>query len=900
MLLKAYRRLRGKGIDARLIAASGLFDPSYYRLVYGDIPPGTDPLRHYVEHGAAEGRDPSALFVTDYYLGQYPALDPKRINPLTHYIVVGEGEGARPNPYLDPLHVRRALRLAPQHSPLRAYMKLPHELLCDPSPEFDLAHYRRTLTDDAGNAHPLAFFLRGPIVAGAGFGGLQEAEDLTLEPVSDLEALGGGSYRALGHDPHFVLRRPAGKALPAGRYRLSFSFGNEAWRLATAAMFVDDGKGFRQETAFKPVFTKGEDGRLETLFELNETALALRLDPWEAPDDDGAEFHLDRVRIEPLRRGAYYLSMLRVTAQREGRVAVKKQLTAAAKEGGREAVRAELERIYRRGVSSYRADYQAYIDRFEAITDDDLQAMRRMLESFEFTPLISVVMPTYNTPADLLRRCLDSVLAQVYPHWELCIADDASPSPHVAEILEEYAQRDPRIRYMVRERNGHISNASNSAIELAQGEYMALLDHDDELPPHALFCVAHAINENPSAALLFSDEDKIDPQGDRLDPYFKTDYNERLTFAQNMVSHLGVYRLKEVREIGGFREGLEGSQDWDLMLRFVERIDPTQIVHLPFVLYHWRMLEGSTSVTVDNKNYAVTAGKRAVEEALKRRGIDAKVGRYEHLPHYKIEFALPDPLPKVAIIIPTRDGLEVLQPCLEGVLHQTSYGDFEVVIVDNGSEKEETLAYLRSVAQDPRVTVRRDEGAFNFARINNDAANGLDADFFCFLNNDTTIIHPDWLTELVREGVQPDVGVVGTKLLYPDETNQHAGVILGIGGEEVAGHAFTGLPGHEAGYFGRAELPHQCSAVTAACMLTKRSLFEELGGFDEQSFAVAFNDVDYCLRAGRAGQKVIFTPNARLIHHESKTRGVDAHGANQERYLKEAAAMKARWGDLLS
>jgi GT2 family glycosyltransferase len=335
------------------------------------------------------------------------------------------------------------------------------------------------------------------------------------------------------------------------------------------------------------------------------------------------------------------------------------------------------------------------------------------------------------------------------------------------------------------------------------------------------------------------------------------------------------------------------------MLRFVERIEPSQIVHLPFVLYHWRMLEGSTSVTVDNKHYAVQAGLRAVSEALSRRGIDAEVTRLEHVPHYYVRYALPNPIPRVAIIIPTRDGLDVLRPCIQSVLERTSYPNFEVVVVDNGSEEQATLAYLEEI-ETMGVTVIRDPQPFNFARINNHATRGLGADYFCFLNNDTTVITPDWLSEMVRECAQDKVGVVGAKLLYPDGTNQHAGVVLGIGGEKIAGHAFTGTPGEDPAYFGRAELPHELSAVTAACMLTRRDLFEKLGGFDAETFAVAFNDIDYCLRARKAGYKVIFTPQARLTHHESKTRGFDLKGERRKRYLTEAEAMKERWGELLS
>ena len=512
-------------------------------------------------------------------------------------------------------------------------------------------------------------------------------------------------------------------------------------------------------------------------------------------------------------------------------------------------------------------------------------------EKFAWEPQISILLPTYNTPEKLLRECLDSVIAQTYENWELCIADDASPAPHVRKILDYYTS-DPRIRVTYREENGHISQASNTALEMTGGEFVALLDHDDTLPPDALHHIVAALQEHREAVVLYSDEDKIDESGERQDPYFKSDYDPDLLLGQNCISHLGVYRTTAVREVGGFRHECVGSQDWDLAFRILENCQPGQVVHVPEILYHWRLTAGSTSAAKDEKPYAEVAGLRSVQDHLDRTGQDATASVVDGgLIH--ICRKLPEPAPSVEIIIPTRDHLDVLKPCLES-LKNTGYPNYIVTIVDNGSEEPATLEYLSSNS----ANVIRDDGEFNYSRLNNSAAKQSQADVLLFLNNDTEIIHPEWLTEMVSHAVRPEIGAVGAKLLYSDGSVQHAGVFLGFGG--AAGHLFKGMPASYPGQGQWMNLTRRVSAVTAACLAVSREKFLEVGGMDEGAFAVAYNDVDLCLKLSASGYAALYTPFARLYHHESKSRGKAEQSASQKsRANEEIAELQKRWGELL-
>ena len=540
--------------------------------------------------------------------------------------------------------------------------------------------------------------------------------------------------------------------------------------------------------------------------------------------------------------------------------------------------------------------YVEWVRCYDTIYDSDRAKIRDGISALSHAPLISVVMPVYDPPVEFLDAAICSVKRQLYPHWELCIADDASKNPDIRTLLASHATEDERIKVVFREKNGHISRASNSALELATGEFVALLDHDDLLPEHALYCVAEALNQHPETGIIYSDEDKIDAFGQRFQPYFKCDFNYELFLAQNMISHLGVYRRTLLEQIGGFRVGLEGSQDYDLALRALEQIDSSQVIHIPHVLYHWRAIPGSTAISVDEKSYAVQASSKAVSEHLQRCGVQARVEPAPEAPvHNRVRFALPKALPLVSIIIPTRDRADLLSQCINSLLERSSYPNFEIIVIDNGSAEAATIELFARLTTEG-VRILRDDAPFNFSTLNNQGARAAKGELLCLMNNDLEILTPDWLEEMVGFAIRSDIGCVGARLWYPDRSLQHGGVVIGLGG--VAGHIHLGLPQGNAGYFGRAVL-HQCySAVTGACLLIRRSVFEEVGGLNE-SLAVAFNDVDFCLRIREAGYRNIWTPYAEMIHHESASRGNDDTLEKQARFAKEVSLMKELWGESL-
>jgi O-antigen biosynthesis protein len=543
--------------------------------------------------------------------------------------------------------------------------------------------------------------------------------------------------------------------------------------------------------------------------------------------------------------------------------------------------------------------YDAWIALYDDVSPVARRAATVRSEAWSYRPLISILVPTYNTDERWLRRCVESVLAQSYSHWELCVADDASPKAIVMNVLNEYAAKDSRVRIEKRAKNGHISASSNTALQMAKGEYIALLDHDDELHPLALDAVVAGLQQHPQWKLIYSDEDKIDEHGRRYDPYMKPDWNHDLLLSQNCISHLGVYQRQLVLDVGGFREGYEGSQDWDLALRCVERLSADEIGHIPRVLYHWRAIPGSTAVGVGEKGYARTAAMKAVTEHLKRTGADASVREHEHARlkgQFHVSYRLPAKLPKVSLIIPTRDGLHLLKRCIDSILALTDYDNYEIVIVDNQSSEIETKEYFCRVVADPRVRVLAYDQPFNYSALNNYAVTETSGDLVGLVNNDIEVISPGWLREMAGHAMRPEIGAVGAMLYYPDNTIQHAGVVLGLGG--VAGHVHGGHPRGYIGQMGRAQLTQNLSAVTAACLLIRRSVYEEVDGLDE-SLRVAFNDVDFCLRVRRLGYRNLWTPFAELYHHESATRGYEDSPEKQARFAGEVERMQMIWGDEL-
>jgi GT2 family glycosyltransferase len=497
-------------------------------------------------------------------------------------------------------------------------------------------------------------------------------------------------------------------------------------------------------------------------------------------------------------------------------------------------------------------------------------------------PLVSVVMPVYRPELWYFRACVDSVLAQEYGNWELCLCDDASGDVALDEVIADYARRDNRIKPTRLETNGGISRATNAALALAGGELVALLDHDDVLTPDALGAVVAAVAAHPDADVLYSDDDKIDEQGRRYQPHFKPDWAPDLLLSYPYMGHLLVVRRALLEEIGGFRPDMDGSQDYDVMLRATERA--RAVVHIPRVLYHWRAVAGSAAGQSDAKPWAHLASRRAVEDTVVRRRLDAVVDDGPFPGAYHVRRGVPG-RPSVSVIVPFRDQAALTARCLESIeaeLEADDVADVEVVLVDNGSVEPETAALRDALGE--RVRVIDHDDRFNWSTINNVAATTCESDLLLFMNNDVDAVRSGWLRPLLEHAVRPEVGAVGARLVFPDGVVQHAGVVLGQHG--IAGHVFMGLPAGGVGYFGWDRLVRPYSAVTGACMMTRRDVFESLGGFDER-LEVAFNDIDYCLRLGDAGLRVLFTPHAELVHHESVSRGISGFFRDYRYFLRK-------------
>jgi len=514
---------------------------------------------------------------------------------------------------------------------------------------------------------------------------------------------------------------------------------------------------------------------------------------------------------------------------------------------------------------------------------------------FNYQPKISIIVPVFNTPRQFLIEMIESVLGQTYPNWELCIADGGSKEKYIKEILYSYSKKDKRIKVKYLSENKGIVGNSNEALRLATGDYITFLDHDDVLPPFALFEVVKAINENPDVDVIYSDEDKIDAKGKRFDPHFKPDWNPDLLRSVNYITHLFVVKRELLDSIGWFREGFDGSQDYDLILRATEKAK--KIVHIPKVLYHWRVWGNSVSFSPETKMYAFEAGKKALEDHLKRLGLKGKVEiLYPYFGFYKITYEIKQK-PLISIIIPNKDNINLLQSCLESIYKKSTYRNFEILIVENNSVEEKTFRFYEEVEKKfQNLKILYYNKPFNWSAINNYAVNYSHGEVLLFLNNDTEVINGDWLERMLEHLQREEVGIVGAKLYYPDNTIQHAGVVVGLGG--VAGHSHKYFPREHSGYYGRLISVQNLSAVTGACMMVKRRVFEEVGGFDEE-FPVAFNDIDFCLKVREKGYLIVWTPYAELYHYESKTRGYEDTPEKQERFRREIERFQKKWKHFL-
>ena len=526
------------------------------------------------------------------------------------------------------------------------------------------------------------------------------------------------------------------------------------------------------------------------------------------------------------------------------------------------------------------------------VTPEELE--RQRTHKFEYSPKISLIVPTYQTPIKYLREMMDSVVNQSYSNWELCIAEGSGDNKKLVAVIEEYSKIEPRIKYKVLDKNYGIAGNSNEALSLATGEYIALFDHDDLLTPDALFEVVQSLQET-KYDIIYTDEDKVNSDlTDYKDPNFKPDWSPELFCSHNYITHLFVVKKSIIDQVGVFNEEFEGSQDYDLMFRCLEKAK--EIKHIPRILYHWRVHDNSVAGDPESKMYAYDAGKRAIEAHYQRTGVKATVEPMELWGMYHTVYSTEDN-PLVSIIIPNKDHIGELKVCLNSLFKRNTYKNFEVIVVENNSESQETFDYYKKIQEryeNVKVVVWQDE--FNYAAINNFGVKHAAGDYLLFLNNDTKVISPTAVSELLGCCMQEGVGVVGAKLLYKDNTVQHVGVVIGFGG--FAGHVSLGIHKDSFGYMIRARINGNYSAVTAACMMVKRSVFEEVDGFTED-FKVAVNDVDFCLKVRKTGNRVVFNAHSLWYHYESKSRGYETTPEKKQRFESEVALFRERWPEIL-
>ena len=540
-----------------------------------------------------------------------------------------------------------------------------------------------------------------------------------------------------------------------------------------------------------------------------------------------------------------------------------------------------LERFEEREV-----EYQEWYEKNKP-SEEELARQRK--KKWKEPVTISVLVPAYWTPEVFLRQMIESVLNQTYPYLELCIADGSGENISVEKVVKEYQAKDQRVRYQRLEKNEGIAGNTNAAIRMATGDYLALFDHDDLLSPNALFEVASTI-EKDKADVVYTDEDKVTSDlKEHFQPHFKPDFNPDLLCSNNYICHLFVVKRSLALKLGGQDPAYDGAQDYDFIFRCTEEAE--KIVHIAKILYHWRVHQASTADNPTSKMYAFDAGKRAIEAHLQRIGAKAEVSHTKDLGFYRVKYQVQGN-PKVSIVIPNKDEKETLKKCLESIWQKTTYSNYEIILVENNSTTREIRDYYQELDGKNGVRVVYWDKEFNYSAINNFGISYAKGEYILCLNNDITVISPEWMEELLANCQRPEVGIVGARLYYPDNTIQHAGIVLGMGG--CAGSLFVGLARSRGGYLHKAALQQDLSAVTAACFMVKKEAFEKVGGFEEK-LAVAFNDVDFCLKVRHAGYLVVYDPYAELYHHESKTRGYENTEAKKRRFQEEIVYMRCHW-----
>ena len=698
-------------------------------------------------------------------------------------------------------------------------------------------------------------------------------------------------WQSTNNDPQLQLKSPL---FIKGWYSVTMKVGFISNDIQTGKLYPDYGQGFDEKNAF--ILPHRHTNPTYKVIYLKKRPKRIRFDPVE----DKIDFSIEELKFYPLTKKTAKAFMHDRIARvhLEYRKLSAEEIEAKLPNAHNQELMMRILAIYNETFSTTYSEinYQHWIKR-------EASKQKRLLEiitdSTQPSNVVSILLPTYNSNPKFLEQCITSVLQQSYQKWQLCIVDDASTEHEHFDLIESFVAQDHRIDFHRKSENTHISDTTNACLKMAKGDHVLLLDHDDMLAPHTLLMMVGRLQFSPNLKLIYADEDKIDIHNARYEPHFKPEWNPDLLYSQNYIGHPVLLETERVRSIGGLRIGVEGSQDHDLLLRYTADLITKHIHRIPHVLYHWRAHNASTAANSKAKNYTTTAGIKALKDHFSTQNINAEVSQGKFPNTYKINWPIPKPLPLVTLIVPTSDGYDILKTCIKSILEKTTYRNYEILIIDNRTSCEKTLNFIKdSVNNNANVRTSKWDNPFNYSAINNYAVTQSKGSIVGLINNDIEVISPDWLTEMVSHAIRPDIGCVGAKLYYPNNKIQHAGVILGIGG--IAGHSHKHFPRNSSGYFTRLHLTQNLSAVTAACLVVRKEIYNQVNGLDEKNLSVAFNDVDFCLKVRELGYRNLLTPWAELYHHESISRGLEDTPEKQKRAQKEANYMKHKWKNQLA
>ncbi|RDV16439.1 glycosyltransferase [Pontibacter diazotrophicus] len=690
---------------------------------------------------------------------------------------------------------------------------------------------------------------------------LQDVYDINVvNSFSDAEV-----YTTYGTDPQLNIELKA--RINRGYYKFLFDFTVVKGKINNPKFYFDTGSGYNEQEILN--LPHSHNGFIECFFFVHKPVLKIRFDPTDKPD---VEFTINEIEICAVESFSIFKLVKDKLKNESNYRNIPKNYFRSASfllQNNQSNVVNLINKS--KAFSMDLFNYESWIEEHDSYSPQQLEELSSKQSEFEYRPLMSILLPTYNTPIVWLKDCIDSVLCQIYPNWELCIADDNSTSEEVRQVIKEYALKDSRIKFILRAENGHIAACSNSALELAIGEYITLLDHDDKFAPLALYRIVECLNLDKSIDFIYSDEDKIDVNGFRSLPFFKPDWSPALFYNQNYITHLTCIRRGLVEKVGGFTNGSEGSQDYDLFLKTIA--EGAKIKHLPFILYHWRLHDQSTSSQSSSKPYAHISGKKSLEDFLSKKYpvlfdyLEDGINTFTYVPRFKLETKK-----KVSIIIPTKDKIEFLKPCINSIVSLSSWDNYEILVLNNNSVEKETFEYFDKVQTVyEQVKVIDANFPFNWSKLNNYGSEFATGDFLIFLNNDISVISNDWIQRLCEWASLPDVATVGAMLLYEDDTIQHAGVVLGMNG--WADHVFKNMkPSHFPSPYVSNVLTRNVLAVTGACVAIEKEKFVKLNRFDEE-FIICGSDVELGIRAFRNSFYNVVDTNVRLYHYESKSRG---------------------------